>query len=142
MIIFYTAITIILLSGSVLAAEYEQVDWESLKIYSHQDWSMWAPIVKKAPKYPKKAKRKEIEGCVNVYFDIRSDGTIGVAKVFKSIPEGIFDEISLESLAEFKYVASEHNSKKEPILTHNIFTFTLEGSKSTREGWIKKCTQI
>lgn len=124
-------------SNSVYAS-----DWGALKIYAHDDWSMWEPIAKKAPQYPRKLFNKEIEGCVNIYFDIDSEGNLGVAKVIKSIPDGVFDKYALKALSAFQYRASEANLSKEPILTNNIFTFTVKGSEESRSKWTAECSKI
>ena len=120
----------------------EESDWSKLKVYKQDDWTMWAPIVKKAPKYPKNLFKNGVEGCVNIYFDINKSGHLGQARVVKSIPEGVFDKYALQALRAFKYKASKANPNNTPILTNNIFTFTIESSEKARDGWLVECSKI
>ncbi len=117
-------------------------DWSTLQYLKQDDWSMWAPIVKKAPVYPKKLFDKGIEGCVNIYFNIRPNGKPGTARVLKSIPEGAFDKYALKALSSFRYRASETNSEKAPIITNAVFTFTKEKDEKGMAAWAEKCKQI
>jgi TonB family protein len=122
----------------------ETQDITKLPYYEGLDWSMWIPMVKKQAQYPSKARKKNIEGCVNIYFEITSKGKIDTAKVVKSIPTGMFDKYALRALPVWRFDPSKENVERKPILTNTIYTFTLEKNSNgkSKEKWIEDCEQI
>ena len=89
------------------------------------------PLKLNAPRYPRRAQEKGIEGRVLVEFDVDEGGKAINAKVKWSENEG-FDSSVLKSVSSWVFKPALKNGK--PILskglTHNL-TFLLEDSENT-----------
>ncbi|MEE2002584.1 energy transducer TonB [Alkalimonas sp. MEB108] len=93
----------------------------------------WVVEKRQEPKYPIDAARKGLSGCVDLIVGINSDGRLGGYKVKKSYPEGVFDEHAAAALTHWKWVATEINSDKTPVLTSIQLDFMVSGSKNKTE---------
>ena len=89
------------------------------------------PLKLNAPRYPRRAQEKGIEGRVLVEFDVDEGGKAINAKVKWSENE-VFDSSALKSVSSWVFKPALENGK--PILskgrTHNL-TFLLEDSENT-----------
>lgn len=61
------------------------------------------PISKTEPIYPRRAKRRRIEGWVNVEFTITKEGRTEDIVVLAAEPEGYFESSSLKAVARWKF---------------------------------------
>ena len=93
----------------------------------------WIVEERQAPKYPIDAARKGLSGCVDLIIGINSDGRLGSYRVKSSYPEGLFDENAIAALTQWKWVATETNSDKTPVLTSIQLDFILYGSTNEKE---------
>lgn len=59
--------------------------------------------------YPITAAKQDIEGFVQLTFDINAEGTPVNIEVIKSEPEGIFDEAAICSLSKWTYAPKIEN---------------------------------
>ncbi len=59
------------------------------------------------PNWPQKALNEKIEGNITMSFSINTDGTVDNIQVLESSPAGIFEEVSIKALSQWKYAALE-----------------------------------
>lgn len=69
------------------------------------DARMLVASVKRNPRYPRKAKLRQISGFVQLIFTINRDGTVSNARVVKSNPKGFFEKNSLKAIQKWKFKA-------------------------------------
>ena len=75
--------------------------------------------------YPESAKEKEIQGTVNVKFQVLKDGSIGNAKILKGIGGGCDQEALRVIRTGVKWKPAEQNGKKIDYYTVIPITFKL-----------------
>lgn len=63
-------------------------------------------IKRPAPRYPVSELRRGTQGWVQVGFDVYPDGSVRNIYVIESIPEGVFDEVTVEAVEQFKFNVS------------------------------------
>ncbi len=73
---------------------------------SHEPQYTINPISRKAPRYPKDAMNKGIQGWATVGFEIYPDGSARNPYVIESFPDGVFDETSIDIIQYFKFEVS------------------------------------
>ncbi len=61
------------------------------------------PIYRVEPSYPKQAMQEDVEGSVILRFDITAQGTTDNIEVVKGEPMGVFDQVSIDALSQWKY---------------------------------------
>ncbi len=61
------------------------------------------PLLKVEPQYPRRARRRNIEGSVEVEFLINQQGAVEKAQVVQSEPSGLFDEAALKAVRRWKF---------------------------------------
>lgn len=81
------------------------------------------PIVRAEPRYPDKAIRNGIQGCVKLSFDLLADGSTANIKVTDSYPENVFDQVSINAVTAWKYPRSANELRKKTI----VLDYKLEG---------------
>ena len=59
-----------------------------------------------APKYPRLALSRKIEGSVQLGFTIQPDGSVGGVRVTSSNPSGVFDEAAVAAASRWRFEAS------------------------------------
>lgn len=66
------------------------------------------PTVRTAPEYPSRARRRGIEGFVEVAFVIRPDGNVDGSslRVVRAEPSGVFDRAALKAIARWEFPAA------------------------------------
>jgi TonB family protein len=55
------------------------------------------------PAYPLKLRKRGVEGCVVLAFEVQPDGHAAKAEVLDSVPAGRFDQTSLKALAQWEF---------------------------------------
>lgn len=103
------------------------------------DVTYWAPVIKVPPRYPDGALKSGVEGCAQIGFTITPEGTVADPFVIKSFPKRTFDRSSAEAALKFKYKPSETNKNNEPVISSNIFTYSLSGGANAYERLAGKC---
>lgn len=96
------------------------------------DPSEYLPIVKVAPRYPRRAQTREICGSCVVEYTVSSKGTVVDPKVVdgQCRPRGVFENASLKAAAQFKYKPRVVDGVAVPVIgVKNKFTFELEGGR-------------
>ncbi|NRA68134.1 MAG: energy transducer TonB [Pseudobacteriovorax sp.] len=85
------------------------------KTYDYSSKPIKSPIVK----MPRKALRLGISGNVLAEFDILKDGTTANHKILGAYPQGLFEEVSLESLKQFRYDNRDEVRRKRLQLSYH-----------------------
>ena len=64
-----------------------------------------APLYRVNPSYPKKARRRKIEGEVLVEFTVENDGKVrrNSLKILRAKPANVFDKVVLSALAKWRF---------------------------------------
>lgn len=93
------------------------------------------------PRYPSKAARDRVSGCVDMTLGIDSEGKLMGVKVIKSYPEGVFDYYAVAALSKWKWGPAEANSDRMPVLTDLKMDFMVELNRNSEE-FVKHCGPI
>ena len=82
------------------------------------------------PKYPRRAKQREIEGWVLYEYTVSESGTVINPRVVDSDPPGIFNRSVLRAAVEWKYLTAKKNGiAVETTGVRHVSTYTLEDRK-------------
>ena len=65
--------------------------------------SSFIPVSRTPPRYPYQAKRRGIEGWVQVSFTVTEDGTVADAVVEDADPPGVFEKAALAAVYQWKF---------------------------------------
>jgi protein TonB len=65
--------------------------------------SSFMPVSRTPPRYPYQAKRRGIEGWVQVSFTVTADGTVADAVVEDADPPGVFEKAALAAVYQWKF---------------------------------------
>ncbi len=67
------------------------------------------PTLRTAPEYPSRARRRGIEGFVEVAFVIRPDGNVDGSslRVVRAEPSGVFDRAAMKAIARWEFPAAQ-----------------------------------
>jgi len=77
-----------------------------------------AKLLKRAaPSYPKNAMRRNIEGWVEVAFDIGTDGKPADIKVVNAQPEGIFEKAAMRSIKKWRFQPAKNELTDEIVVS-------------------------
>ena len=88
-------------------------------------------IHRQAPKYPRKEMIYGTQGWVTVQFDVFPDGSTRNPVVIDSLPEGVFDEVTLDAIAGFKFAVDfKPGVEPYPVCTTQSIQYTLKGLDS------------
>lgn len=79
------------------------------------------------PQYPYRAKRRGIEGWVDVSFMITEQGDVQDAVVVESDPKGIFDDAAIQALLKWKFKPRIEDGKPVAVRVKQKVTFNLDG---------------
>jgi len=60
-------------------------------------------VKQKAPKYPRAAERRGIEGFVILEYTISADGGVQTPVVVEATPAGVFDQAAIKAVTGWKY---------------------------------------
>ncbi|MFC3052417.1 energy transducer TonB [Kordiimonas pumila] len=88
----------------------------------------YLPVVPTQPQYPSAAVEQKINGHVIVSMTVLADGTIDPAsiKIIESVPEGVFDEVSVKAASGFRYAPKVMDGKAQDIKNVRYkFTFNI-----------------
>ncbi len=85
------------------------------------------PVTQMAAIYPERAKRRGLEGYVDIAFDITVDGTTENVRVIDSNPVRTFDREALRAVKKWKYRPERVDGKPMPVKNvHTRVRFTME----------------
>lgn len=88
-------------------------------------------IERPAPRYPKSEFRFGTQGWVRVGFDIYPDGSVRNPYLIESVPEDVFDEVTLEAIAGFRFaVEFAKGTEPHPIHSSQTIQYNLASSQS------------
>ncbi len=93
-------------------------------LFSEQDY---LPIMKVAPKYPRRALNRGIRGYVVVEFAVTEEGSVETPIVVESSPKGIFDRAAIDAALLFRYVPTYEQGRAVRVEgVRNKMTFDFE----------------
>jgi protein TonB len=84
------------------------------------------PLVRVAPRYPRKAAMKGIEGWVKVEFTILEDGTVADAKVIDAQPRRIFNREAVRAVLRWKFKPQTVDGKQVRRQATQTISFKLD----------------
>jgi TonB family protein len=79
------------------------------------------PIERKSPRYPTKAMRARVEGRVIASFSLSAAGEVSDPRIECSIPQGVFDKTTLESVSAWRYPAPGNEVTRRRIYRKLMF---------------------
>jgi len=77
-------------------------------------------ITRGQPRYPERARRKNIEGWVRLRFDLDSDGQPGNIEVLAAKPKGIFDSAARNAVISWRYSPAINSVTGRPVATEKM----------------------
>ncbi|GAD02815.1 MULTISPECIES: energy transducer TonB [Agarivorans] len=78
------------------------------------------PLHRIEPKYPERAKRRNIEGYVKFSITINEAGRVTDIKVLDAKPKGVFEREAYKALSRWKYQPQMVNGKATKITDHTV----------------------
>jgi TonB family protein len=75
--------------------------------------------------YPEQARRKNIEGWVEMSYDVTTEGKVAKVKVLNSSPAGIFDAAATKALSRVRYKPPLQNGKPIAVTTKLRIAFRM-----------------
>lgn len=84
------------------------------------------PVVKVAPLYPIRAKRRGIEGWVKIRFRVDKSGMVNTPEVLQSHPENIFDDSVISCVKRWKFKPGKVGGVKVNTIVETTIRFKLE----------------
>jgi protein TonB len=84
------------------------------------------PLVRVAPRYPRKAAMRGIEGWVKVEFTILEDGTVSDAKVVDAQPRRIFNREAVRAVLRWKFKPQIVDGKQVRRQATQTISFKLD----------------
>lgn len=73
------------------------------------------PVVRIEPKYPVEAVNSNLNGYVQLQFDISAQGKVDNVAVIKSSPQGVFDQSAIDALEQWVYEKSANGAKASKV---------------------------
>ncbi len=78
------------------------------------------------PPYPRRARRRGIEGWVKVRFLITADGRVRDLKVLKESPKGVFLKSVLNTVPRWRFRPAKKNGQPVEVLVEQTINFKLD----------------
>ncbi|WP_319380862.1 energy transducer TonB [Thiomicrorhabdus sp.] len=78
------------------------------------------------PRYPRKLKRRRIEGEVVVEFTVTALGLVEDPKIVESHPQGAFDNSVLRAVQKWKFQPRKRNGRAVPVRVRQKVVFSLK----------------
>lgn len=75
--------------------------------------------------YPERALEEGVEGYVVMHLLIGKDGSIQLAKVLKSEPEGVFDSTVLSNIQDWKFTPARYKGESVSVWVKQKISFNL-----------------
>jgi TonB family protein len=104
----------------VLNAEPISIGREGLEQY-------WILNGMKVIDYPQSARRRGIEGRVDVACLIDSNGRVAEAEVVEAAPVGVFERKALDAARSMRFWPAPTNREMRPVRTIRVFEYRLPG---------------
>lgn len=101
------------------------------------------PLKRRAPRYPKPALKKGIQGWVKVRFEIHPDGTTRRPVVVDSFPRNTFDEATLKAIRGFDFeVVFKESVKPYPVTAHQTIIYQMGDQTRYKRGYQKRIDEL
>ncbi len=83
------------------------------------------PVVKLAPRYPMRAKRRGIEGWVKVRFQVDRQGNVNAIEIIAASPKEVFDASVMNCVQRWRFKPGRVNGKAVNSLVETTIRFEL-----------------
>ncbi|MCX7544562.1 TonB family protein [Marinicella gelatinilytica] len=101
------------------------------------------PVKRKAPRYPKNAMRKGIQGWVKVTFEVHPDGTARKPVIADSFPEGVFEEATLKAIRGFRFdVDFKPGVDPYPVSATQSITYEMRNTEKFQESYQQRLDEL
>jgi protein TonB len=84
------------------------------------------PLNTPDPLYPRRARKRGIEGWVKTGFTIEPDGSVSGIQILDSKPAGIFDSITRKTVSKWKFKPQLLNGKPTSRAVEKLIRFNLQ----------------
>ena len=75
--------------------------------------------------YPSNARKKSIEGFVVLNMLVGTEGQVEQVKVLEAEPQGVFDQVAMNSAEEWQFEAASYQGKKVKVWVRQRIAFNL-----------------
>jgi protein TonB len=89
-------------------------------------------LVAEGPVYPEFARAQQIEGVVNVAYDITVTGSVVNVRVIKAVPTGVFDRAAADAVRGWKFLPMQQNGQSVAV-ADQISTLTFKLSVDQKD---------
>ncbi len=126
-----------------LAPPINKTDKKSDDEVSHSSDFTLTLIKQKAPKYPKSALSKGIQGWVKVSFEINPNGSIRRPVIIDSFPKGEFDEATLRAIRGFRFTVNyKEGVDPYPVTATQSIIYEMGGQKKYLQSYQKRLEEL
>jgi len=95
----------------------------------------WVADKKVAPKYPQRAAKKRISGCVEFSLVIDSNGKATSTKIIKAFPEGVFDIEASRAIKKWVWSPTVTNEDRKSVATTIQLDFVVRDSSNGKSAY-------
>jgi TonB family protein len=81
------------------------------------------------PAYPSHARRRGLQGWVELAFEVGSDGVPKAIKPLRGMPEGVFEEAAIEALEQWRFVSSAAGTTRVQRFDFSLGNAELAGDR-------------
>ncbi len=85
------------------------------------------PVVRFAPRYPREARQRRLEGWVRVRFMIEPDGSVSDARVVEAEPRRVFDREAVRAILRWKFKPRIVDGVAVAREAEQMITFSMSG---------------
>ncbi len=85
------------------------------------------PVVRFAPRYPREARQRRLEGWVRVRFTIEPDGSVSDARVVEAEPRRVFDREAVRAILRWKFKPRIVDGVAVAREAEQMITFSMGG---------------
>ena len=90
-------------------------------------------LVAEGPVYPEFARAQQIEGVVNVAYDVTVTGSVINVRVIKAVPSGMFDRAAVDAVSGWKFLPMQRNGQSVAVADQiSTLTFKLSVDQKDR----------
>ena len=106
------------------------------KVYRLNEVDTFPRLVKSVPpKYPINMQFEGVEGRVTLRFIVTKDGRVRDPKVFKAVPEGIFDASALEAIKQSRFTPATKNGEPVECYVMQPMSFSVSGAETSYDAY-------
>lgn len=89
----------------------------------------WITPLYVAPKYPRRALERGLNGCVYFDYIISNEGVATNINIIDSFPNDVFVQNALNALRQYRWFPAPENKIKQTVRSSSLIQFQIEGNK-------------